>query len=157
MFAARSLARLAAIRAPLAAPATGARAAVAAVRHASLTGKIPANPNFSIEELPTNDQQATGPERKEMDFLAHHPHGTQDPFGREHITGPLGTKTNPIVIPSHYDYRISACMGTEGTPHDMAWFVALKGVMHRCNHCAQCFVLQVVADPDAEHDHAAHH
>eukprot|EP01147_Barroeca_monosierra_P000107 gene107-3499_t len=57
--------------------------------------------------IPDNHEQATGLERLELIELAK---GNKDPFGLEGIKwGPAGTKTEPRMIPSHFDSRLVGC------------------------------------------------
>lgn len=63
--------------------------------------------------IPGGEEQATGIERRELLELIK---GVEDPFGMamEPKDGPVGTKENPRMIPSHVDTRVvGACDDSE--------------------------------------------
>merc|ERR1712048_345352 len=63
-------------------------------------------------------------------------------FDRSGLSGPFGTRENPVVVPSAYPFRAVACTGGYGdAEHEMLWFNLFEGKKAICPECGQFFVL----------------
>lgn len=93
------------------------------------------------EVIPADIDQITGLERAEM--LA-------EMEGREIFDkapiGPHGTKENPALVESIFDYRHIGCVGGGGPEgeHEVRWLVVKKGEQATCPECHQVFELKPV-------------
>jgi len=85
---------------------------------------------------PADYEKVTGIEKRELDQrLA----GNADPFKMNVRTGPKGTKTNPIMVPSMMPERIVGCTCDPDSPQ-INWIIVKQGEMKRCI-CGNCFML----------------
>lgn len=104
-------------------------------------------------EIPSNLQQATGPEREEM---------IAELEGRDmwdyQLSGPFGTKDKPVVVESVFSERIVGCpgdcngsccfailIGTAGETsnnNEVSWFIVKETEPYSCKTCGQVFVLK---------------
>lgn len=91
--------------------------------------------------IPTDMEQATGLERKEVEALVA---GVDDPFNMKVQTGPPGTKDKPRLVPSMYEERIVGCICEEDQSY-INWMVLKAGTTQRCD-CGHWFQL-VKANP----------
>ncbi len=91
--------------------------------------------------IPTDVEQATGLEKKEVDALVA---GLEDPFNMKVQTGPMGTKDKPRLVPSMYEERIVGCICEEDQSY-INWMVLKGGPAQRCE-CGNWFQL-VKANP----------
>ncbi len=91
--------------------------------------------------IPTDTEQATGLEKKEIDALVA---GVEDPFNMKVQTGPVGTKDKPRLVPSMYEERIVGCICEEDQSY-INWMVLKSGSAERCE-CGHWFQL-VQANP----------
>lgn len=86
--------------------------------------------------IPTDQEQATGLEKKEMDSLLA---GNEDPFNMNVQEGPWGTKTQPKIVPSMYEERLVGCICDDDTTF-VNWMKLHKGPPQRCE-CGHWFQL----------------
>jgi cytochrome c oxidase subunit 5b len=59
------------------------------------------------DTIPSDLEQATGLEKKEIDALMA---GIEDPFNMGLNTGPWGTKDKPTLVPSMFEERLVGCV-----------------------------------------------
>ncbi|XP_040293592.1 cytochrome c oxidase subunit 5B, mitochondrial-like [Bufo bufo] len=91
---------------------------------------------MSAGGIPTDEEQATGLERKIQDALKK----GEDPFNiRKPKTYP-GTKDNPHIVPSVNKQRIVGCICEEDNSQ-IIWFWAHEGQVNRCPQCGSHYKL----------------
>lgn len=78
--------------------------------------------------IPTDDEQATGLEKKELDALVG---GADDPFNMKVQTISRGTKDKPQLVSSMYSERIVGCICDEDATF-ISWMTLKKGPPQRC-------------------------
>ncbi|KAF5391564.1 hypothetical protein D9757_002364 [Collybiopsis confluens] len=89
-------------------------------------------PGIKPGEVPGIAEQSTGAER--LQYLG-------DAEGIQIFdTAPLdssrvGTKKDPIMVPSPAKERLVGCTGSPADSHDVLWFPLTKGHQHRCIEC----------------------
>ncbi|KAF9533819.1 cytochrome c oxidase subunit VB-domain-containing protein [Crepidotus variabilis] len=100
--------------------------------------------------VPTDLEQATGLERLqlmgEMEGFAVF---DDSPLEASH----LGTKANPVLVPSYDIERIVGCTGVPADSHDVLWFNLKKDHPTRCTECGSMYAI----DFQGEEHHDAHH
>uniref|UniRef100_A0A8D2JHN2 Cytochrome c oxidase subunit 5B, mitochondrial n=1 Tax=Varanus komodoensis TaxID=61221 RepID=A0A8D2JHN2_VARKO len=92
--------------------------------------------NQSIVGIPTDEEQATGMERKVMEALKK----GLDPYSMFPPKKHAGTKEDPTLVPSVTDKRIVGCICEEDSS-SIIWFWVHKGEMHRCPSCGAHYKL----------------
>lgn len=100
--------------------------------------------------VPTDLDQATGLER--LQLLGE----TQgiNVFDEEPLdSSRIGTKANPVLVPSYDVERIIGCTGVPADSHDVIWFNLHKDKQGRCKECGSVYAIDFQGD---EH-HAEHH
>merc|ERR1712232_737365 len=94
----------------------------------------------SREEL----EHMTGLQREEAELALE----GQTLFDRSGLSGPFGTRENPVKVPSVFDRRTVACTGGSGSEeHEMLWFNLFAGHKAICPECGQFFELVKVPVP----------
>ncbi|KAG9485027.1 hypothetical protein GDO78_008246 [Eleutherodactylus coqui] len=93
--------------------------------------------------IPTNEEQATGVEKKILDALKK----GEDPFNMLAPKWYPGTKEEPNIVPSVPPYRLVACLCTEDETQPN-WFWIHEGGLHRCPECGTHFKLQRYTLPE---------
>merc|ERR1712048_252609 len=94
----------------------------------------------SKEEL----EHMTGLQREEAELELE----GQTLFDRSGLSGPFGTRENPVKVPSVFDRRTVACTGGSGSEeHEMLWFNLFAGHKAICPECGQFFELVKVPVP----------
>jgi len=70
--------------------------------------------------------------------------GLGDQFtGETFLTGPFGTKDDPVIVHSYFNSRIVGCQGGPGhLAHDLLWHEVRREKPLVCLECGQFFVLQ---------------
>eukprot|EP00010_Vexillifera_abyssalis_P008657 CAMPEP_0201546122 /NCGR_PEP_ID=MMETSP0173_2-20130828/2511_1 /ASSEMBLY_ACC=CAM_ASM_000268 /TAXON_ID=218659 /ORGANISM="Vexillifera sp., Strain DIVA3 564/2" /LENGTH=133 /DNA_ID=CAMNT_0047954719 /DNA_START=9 /DNA_END=410 /DNA_ORIENTATION=- len=97
---------------------------------------------LSKEDINDEAEHATGLEKKEI--VLEEQEG-KNIFGPSKLTGPFGTLTEPVVVPSVFKERIVGCLGSDDHPHDIKWHnVGDKDTI--CTHCGQVFHLDYNPD-----------
>ncbi|XP_044293393.1 cytochrome c oxidase subunit 5B, mitochondrial [Varanus komodoensis] len=86
--------------------------------------------------IPTDEEQATGMERKVMEALKK----GLDPYSMFPPKKHAGTKEDPTLVPSVTDKRIVGCICEEDSS-SIIWFWVHKGEMHRCPSCGAHYKL----------------
>ncbi|KAM5141493.1 cytochrome c oxidase subunit 5B, mitochondrial [Mantella aurantiaca] len=86
--------------------------------------------------IPSDEEQATGLERKIMDALKK----GEDPYNILPKAGPPGTKENPTIVPSVNNYRLVGCVCEEDNSA-VIWFWIHKGEVCRCPQCGSHYKL----------------
>ncbi|KAG5643015.1 hypothetical protein DXG03_001753 [Asterophora parasitica] len=83
-------------------------------------------------QVPSDVEQATGLERLqllgELEGLNVFDDGPLD-------SSRIGTKANPVLVPSYDTERIIGCTGSPADSHDLLWFNLKKGRQSRCTEC----------------------
>eukprot|EP01135_Chromosphaera_perkinsii_P001411 Nk52_evm12s167 gene=Nk52_evmTU12s167 len=93
--------------------------------------------------IPTDEDQATGMERAEMELWAS---GDSDPFLlNPAMVDRIGTKENPIEIPSYESSRIVGTGTADGT--EVHWLHVVEGELCRCENSGQVFKLKKLPTP----------
>ncbi|XP_072280190.1 cytochrome c oxidase subunit 5B, mitochondrial [Pyxicephalus adspersus] len=96
---------------------------------------------MSAGGIPTNEEQATGLERKIMQALKK----GEDPYSILPKTGAPGTKENPHIVPSINRQRLVGCVCEEDNSA-VIWFWIHDGEVNRCPQCGSHYKL-------VHHDH----
>jgi len=70
--------------------------------------------------------------------------GLKDQFtGETILTGPFGTKEDPVIVQSYFNSRIVGCQGGPGDlAHELLWHEVRREKPLVCLECGQFFVLQ---------------
>jgi len=100
--------------------------------------------------VPTDLEQATGLERLQ---LLGEIEGVKVFDDTPLDSSRLGTKANPVLVPSYDVERIIGCTGFPVDSHDVAWFTLKKEEHARCMECGSVYAL----DFHGEEHHDAHH
>ncbi|KAM8923778.1 cytochrome c oxidase subunit 5B, mitochondrial-like [Pelodytes ibericus] len=85
---------------------------------------------MSVGGMPTDEQQATGLERKALQALKI----GQDPYSMLKPKSYLGTKEDPHIVPSINKKRIVGCICEEDNSA-IIWFWVHEGEAQRCPSC----------------------
>ncbi|KAF8199613.1 cytochrome c oxidase [Pholiota molesta] len=100
--------------------------------------------------VPTDIEQATGLERLQLLGDLEGINVFDDsPLDSSRI----GTKANPVLVPSFETERTIGCTGVPADSHDIAWFNLKKDTIGRCVECGSVYAL----DFQGEEDHGDHH
>ncbi|XP_044154002.1 cytochrome c oxidase subunit 5B, mitochondrial-like [Bufo gargarizans] len=91
---------------------------------------------MSAGGIPTDEEQATGLERKIQDALKK----GEDPFNILKPKTYPGTKDNPHIVPSVNKQRIVGCICEEDNSQ-IIWFWAHEGHVNRCPQCGSHYKL----------------
>ncbi|KAG5652115.1 hypothetical protein H0H81_006252 [Sphagnurus paluster] len=67
----------------------------------------------------------------------------------------IGTKANPVLVPSYDVERIVGCTGVPADSHDVLWFNVTQQRQARCSECGSVYALDVQSGP-LEHSHLEH-
>ena len=103
--------------------------------------------------MPTDAEQATGLERRELEAEKQ----GKPLFGDTELRGHFGTPQNPVKVESVFDSRIVGCQGGSGDKeHELIWHVVSHGMPLVCLECGQTFELEKIVDPVLEEALAAH-
>jgi len=65
----------------------------------------------------------------------------------------IGTKADPILVPSFDTERLVGCTGFPADSHDVAWFNLEKDKIGRCVECGSVYAI----DYQGEEVHGDHH
>ena len=95
-----------------------------------------AKPLPAGDTIPSDVEQATGLEKKELDALLS---GVEDPFNLGINKGPWGTKDKPKLVPSFFEERLVGCVCEEDATY-INWMKLQKGPAQRCE-CGHWFQL----------------
>ncbi|XP_053126202.1 cytochrome c oxidase subunit 5B, mitochondrial [Hemicordylus capensis] len=95
-----------------------------------------ASRSMSVGGIPTDEEQATGLERKVMEALEK----GLDPYSVLPPKRYAGTKEDPHIVPSVTDKRIVGCICEEDNS-TVIWFWVHKGEVHRCPSCGAHYKL----------------
>ena len=100
----------------------------------------------SAESQPTNEQQATGAERRELEAGV-------DVWDNPELAGPFGTKENPVIVESIFEERVVGCPGEckEGVYEGLRWFIVKSGAPYVCPDCGQYFQLKKLSTAEGSH------
>ncbi|KAL9714090.1 Cytochrome c oxidase subunit 4 [Leucoagaricus gongylophorus] len=93
--------------------------------------------------VPTDLDQATGLER--LQLLGE----TQgiNVFDEEPLdSSRIGTKANPVLVPSYDVERIIGCTGVPADSHDVIWFNLHKDKQGRCKECGSVYAIDFQGD-----------
>ncbi|KAF8896339.1 cytochrome c oxidase polypeptide IV [Infundibulicybe gibba] len=103
-------------------------------------------------QVPTDVDQATGLERLQLlGDLEGINIFDDSPLDASRI----GTKANPIQVPSYDVERIVGCTGSPADSHDILWFNVKKDKQSRCTECGSVYTIDLQGSVDAA-DHAHH-
>ncbi|KAE9400197.1 cytochrome c oxidase polypeptide IV [Gymnopus androsaceus JB14] len=108
-------------------------------------------PGGKAGEVPGIAEQSTGIER--LQYLG-------DAEGIQIFdTAPLdssriGTKKDPILVPSPSAERLVGCTGSPADSHDVLWFPLMKDHQHRCLECGSVYQMDFYGE---EHHDEHHH
>ncbi|KAF9468056.1 cytochrome c oxidase polypeptide IV [Collybia nuda] len=95
-------------------------------------------------EVPSDIDQATGLERLqllgEMEGI-----DVFDPSPLD--SSRIGTKANPIMVPSYDVERLIGCTGSPADSHDVHWYNLEKDKNIRCVECGSVYALDVSEGP----------
>ncbi|XP_069836511.1 cytochrome c oxidase subunit 5B, mitochondrial-like [Dendropsophus ebraccatus] len=91
---------------------------------------------MSAGGIPTDEEQATGLERKVLTGLKK----GEDPFNVHKPKAYPGTKENPHIVPSINKQRIVGCICEEDNSQ-IIWFWAHEGQVDRCPQCGAHYKL----------------
>ncbi|KAF8233193.1 COX5B-domain-containing protein [Tricholoma matsutake] len=95
-------------------------------------------------EVPSDIEQATGLERLQ---LLGELEGV-DVFDESPLDASrIGTKANPVLVPSCDVERLVGCTGVPADSHDVAWFNLKQGKQSRCTECGSVYALDVSEGP----------
>ncbi|XP_063817575.1 cytochrome c oxidase subunit 5B, mitochondrial-like [Pseudophryne corroboree] len=86
--------------------------------------------------IPTDEQQATGLERKILEALKK----GEDPYNILKPKSYSGTKDNPHIVPSVNKQRLVGCICEEDNSQ-VIWFWIHEGHVHRCPECGAHYKL----------------
>jgi len=100
--------------------------------------------------VPTDLEQATGLERLQ---LLGELEGVNVFDDSPLDSSRLGTKANPVLVPSFDVERIIGCTGVPADSHDVLWFTVKKEKISRCTECGSVYAL----DFQGEEHHEEHH
>ncbi|KAG6908690.1 hypothetical protein DXG01_003704 [Tephrocybe rancida] len=110
-------------------------------------------------EVPSDVEQATGLERLQ---LLGELEGIKVFDDAPLDASRVGTKADPILVPSYDVERIIGCTGSPADSHDVLWFNLTQERHARCTECGSVYALDVQSGP-LEHatgeaaSHAHHH
>ncbi|XP_061449009.1 cytochrome c oxidase subunit 5B, mitochondrial [Rhineura floridana] len=91
---------------------------------------------MAVGGIPTDEEQATGLERKIMKALEK----GEDPFNMLAPKKHTGTKEDPTIVPSITNKRIVGCICEEDN-NTIIWFWLHKGESQRCPSCGAYYKL----------------
>ncbi|KAG6890124.1 hypothetical protein C0992_003077 [Termitomyces sp. T32_za158] len=95
-------------------------------------------------EVPSDIEQATGLERLE---LLGELEGIKVFDDAPLDTSRIGTKADPILVPSYDVERIVGCTGSPADSHDVLWFNVKKDKQSRCFECGSVYALDYSDGP----------
>ncbi|RDB25597.1 Cytochrome c oxidase subunit 4, mitochondrial [Hypsizygus marmoreus] len=102
-------------------------------------------------EVPSDIEQATGLERLQLLGELEGVNVFDDsPLDASRI----GTKANPILVPSYDVERLVGCTGSPADSHDVLWFNVKQDKQGRCTECGSVYALDNAASNLGEHTHA---
>ncbi|XP_064383325.1 cytochrome c oxidase subunit 5B, mitochondrial-like [Halichondria panicea] len=110
------------------------RLAVMPSLRATVVASYSANPTEGT--IPTDYDQATGIEKKEIDARVA---GHEDPFSMKVHSIPWGTKIQPTIVPSMCNERLVGCICQEEATN-VEWLQLKSGPPQRCE-CGHWFQL----------------
>ncbi|TRM64790.1 cytochrome c oxidase subunit VB-domain-containing protein [Schizophyllum amplum] len=133
-----------------------ARAGARAVRALSSTARVASahgpeapkiyGPGGKPGEIPSNWEQATGLERLELlGDLQGIKVFDDSPLDSSRI----GTKKDPIMVPSFDVDRIIGCTGSPADSHHILWFHVRKDKQTRCTECGSVYQLDYITEDRA--------
>ncbi|KAF9474238.1 COX5B-domain-containing protein [Pholiota conissans] len=100
--------------------------------------------------VPTDIEQATGLERLQLLGELEGINVFDDsPLDSSRI----GTKANPVLVPSFETDRLVGCTGVPADSHDVAWFNLEKDTIGRCVECGSVYALDFQGEEDHDHHH----
>uniref|UniRef100_A0A8C5PQI1 Cytochrome c oxidase subunit 5B, mitochondrial n=1 Tax=Leptobrachium leishanense TaxID=445787 RepID=A0A8C5PQI1_9ANUR len=108
----------------------------AAAARRTVTLSRPALRAMSAGGVPTDEQQATGLEKRNIQSLQK----GQDPYSTLKPKSYLGTKDDPHIVPSINKKRIVGCICEEDNSA-IIWFWVHEGEVHRCPSCGSHYKL----------------
>ncbi|CAH2322065.1 cytochrome c oxidase subunit 5B, mitochondrial-like [Pelobates cultripes] len=91
---------------------------------------------MSVGALPTDEQQATGLEKRAIQSLSK----GKDPYSILKPKSYLGTKEDPHIVPSINQKRLVGCVCEEDNSQ-IIWFWVHEGELHRCPSCGSHYKL----------------
>ncbi|KAI4521229.1 cytochrome c oxidase subunit VB-domain-containing protein [Schizophyllum commune] len=132
-----------------------ARASARAVRALSTTARVASHgheapklygPGGKPGEIPSNWEQATGLERLELlGDLQGIKVFDDSPLDSSRI----GTKKDPIRVPSFDHDRVIGCTGSPADSHHVLWFHVREGKQTRCTECGSVYELDLISEDRA--------
>ncbi|KPP76570.1 cytochrome c oxidase subunit vb-like [Scleropages formosus] len=90
----------------------------------------------TLKGIPTDEEQATGLERRAIQALAK----GQDPYSILKPKSYAGTKDDPHIVPSINDKRLVGCLCEEDNTA-IVWFWLHEGNAQRCPACGSYYQL----------------
>ncbi|KIY44047.1 COX5B-domain-containing protein [Fistulina hepatica ATCC 64428] len=95
-------------------------------------------------EIPTNFEQATGVERFELlgQLQGTNVFDVDSPLDSSRV----GTKKDPILVPSLDTMRIVGCTGSPADSHGVLWFPVHKDKQARCGECGSVYALNYITE-----------
>ncbi|THV07400.1 cytochrome c oxidase polypeptide IV [Dendrothele bispora CBS 962.96] len=109
-------------------------------------------PGTKDGEVPGAHEQTTGLERLQyLGELEQVPVFDTAPLDSSRI----GTKKDPILVPSAAEERVVGCTGSPADSHDVLWFPLTRDKQHRCLECGSVYQMDFYGVED--HEHHGHH
>ncbi|PPQ64606.1 hypothetical protein CVT26_002004 [Gymnopilus dilepis] len=100
--------------------------------------------------VPTDLEQATGLERLQLlGELENIPVFDDSPLDADR----LGTKADPVLVPSLDVERIIGCTGVPADSHDVHWYTLKKDKQTRCVECGSVYALDYQGEEHPEEHH----
>ncbi|KAI3615042.1 cytochrome c oxidase polypeptide mitochondrial precursor [Moniliophthora roreri] len=107
-------------------------------------------PGVKPGEVPGIHEQSTGLERlQHLGELEGIPVFDTAPLDSSRV----GTKQNPILVPSASVERLVGCTGSPADSHDVLWFALKKGRQHRCTECGSVYQMDFYGEEHHDHHH----
>ncbi|KAG5352889.1 hypothetical protein E4T56_gene3753 [Termitomyces sp. T112] len=119
-------------------------------------------PGGKAGEVPSDIEQATGLERLQ---LLGELEGVKVFDDAPLDASRIGTKADPILVPSYDIERIIGCTGSPADSHEVLWFNLTAERQGRCTECGSVYALDVQTGPvdvsvgtaeEVTHAHAHH-
>ncbi|KAG6817684.1 hypothetical protein H0H87_005443 [Tephrocybe sp. NHM501043] len=95
-------------------------------------------------QVPSDVEQATGLERLQ---LLGELEGVKVFDDAPLDASRIGTKADPILVPSYDVERIVGCTGSPADSHDVLWFNLTQERQARCTECGSVYALDVQSGP----------
>eukprot|EP01108_Squamamoeba_japonica_P007381 TRINITY_DN6194_c0_g1_i1.p2 TRINITY_DN6194_c0_g1~~TRINITY_DN6194_c0_g1_i1.p2 ORF type:complete len:124 (+),score=46.24 TRINITY_DN6194_c0_g1_i1:108-479(+) len=96
-----------------------------------------------MTEIPDLEKQVEGVEKMEVEAIK--AGRSVFPSNEGVLTGPFGTESAPVKVPSAFSSRIVGCTGGAGdASHDLLWHEVREGENVVCVACGQFFQLEKV-------------